>query len=85
MTPNDKIKISVYLDDTRIYTYEASAPTSSERAAKARDHIHAMGRNGLTIGPRDGALEYYPPHRISKIKVSGDFKESNYQGTWEGA
>jgi hypothetical protein len=57
-------KISVYLDDGRVFEYEVASPE------KAREHSHAIALTGYrhTV---DGTLEHYPPHRISKIKCSG--------------
>ena len=57
-------KISVYLDDGRVFEYEV------ETAEKVREHAAAI----ITGGYRhcDGKIfEHYPPHRILKVKSSG--------------
>jgi hypothetical protein len=58
------VKIEVYLDDGRVFSYEVKDP------ARAREHSHAIALTGYRHN--DGEVfEHYPPHRISKIKVSG--------------
>lgn len=57
-------KVSVYLDDGRVFEYEVSD------AAKAREHSHAIIMTGYRRVV-ENELEHYPPHRISKVKITG--------------
>lgn len=65
------IKIAVYLDDGRVFEYETASPD------KAREHTHAIVLTGYrhTVA---GCLEHYPPHRISKVKATGDGIGTSY-------
>ena len=59
------ILIETYLDDGRVFSYAVNDP------AKAREHAFAI----VTTGYRhtvDGCLEHYPPHRIAKVKATGN-------------
>lgn len=61
MVDNSKHKISVYLDDGRVFEYEVDG------AAKAREHCSAIVKGGYRHN--DGVeFEHYPPHRILKVK-----------------
>lgn len=63
--------ISVYLDDGRVYEYDVPTPD------KAREHCAAIVRDGYRHN--DGAtFEHYPPHRILKVKASGDSVPTKY-------
>lgn len=54
-------KISIYLDDGRIFWYNL------ETAEKVREHAAAIIDTGYRHN--DGTVfEWYPPHRIRKIK-----------------
>ena len=54
-------KISVYIDDGRIFDYEVSSPE------KVREHSSAIVTGGYRHN--DGEIfEHYPPHRILKVK-----------------
>lgn len=54
-------KLSVYIDDGRIFTYEV------ESAEKIIEHSSAIITGGYRHN--DGTIyEHYPPHRILKIK-----------------
>lgn len=59
------IKISIYLDDGRVFEYEVVDGN------KAREHSFAITSTGYRH-TADGSLEHYPPHRILKVKCSGD-------------
>jgi hypothetical protein len=61
---SEKQKISVYLDDGRVFEYEVDGE------GKGREHSHAIAMTGYRH-TCDGVLEHYPPHRILKIKVTG--------------
>ena len=70
-----KFKISVYLDDGRVFYYEV------ESAAKVREHTSAIIATGYRHN--DGKVfEHYPPHRILKVK-SNDIP-TNYPDNVEG-
>lgn len=59
------ITISVYLDDGRVYEYDVASPD------KAREHAAAIVSGGYRHN--DGEVfEHYPPHRILKVKTSGE-------------
>lgn len=66
-------KVSVYLDFGVVREYEVDTPE------KGREHADAIVKTGYRAtaeGSED--LEWYPPHRIVKVKVSGA-GESNYK------
>lgn len=58
-----KPTVAVYLDDGRVFEYEVADAT------KAREHAHAIVMTGYRHTTAD-CMEHYPPHRISKIKVT---------------
>jgi hypothetical protein len=59
-------KISVYLDDGRVFSYEVASPE------KAREHSAAIVGGGYRHTTNEtGELEHYPPHRILKVKCVG--------------
>lgn len=61
MLKTNNMKISVYLDDGRVFEYEVSS------AEKVREHAHAIIQTGYRHN--DGnVFEHYPPHRILKVK-----------------
>lgn len=66
--------ISVYMDDGRVFEYATSSPD------KGREHASAIIKTGYrhTEG-KD--LEWYPPHRIVKVKVGGGCESSQYTDT----
>ena len=67
--------VSVYLDDGRVFDYEASDPM------KGREHAAAIVKSGYRhTATGTDELEWYPPHRIVKVKVAGG-GESNYRDT----
>ena len=56
-------KISVYLDDGRVFEYSVSSES------KVREHASAIIMTGYRHN--DGnVFEHYPTHRISKVKSS---------------
>lgn len=65
-------KVQVYLDDGRVFEYDTANPMKGrEHAAKiiATGYRHSEG----------GDLEWYPPHRIDKVKVAGACESSQYR------
>lgn len=73
--------VAVYLDDSRVFEYKTND------AVKAREFAVKMGETGLRALYEDGAgvltWEFYPPHRIDKIKVTPAIA-SNYTGKFRG-
>lgn len=65
-------KISVYLDDGRVFEYEAAD------SMKGREHAAAIIAGGYRHSDGDD-LEWYPPHRITKVKVLGACESSAYK------
>lgn len=67
-------KVSVYLDDGRVREYDVDTPD------KGREHAAAIIATGYRSTPEGGGdLEWYPPHRISKVKVSGAGESTAYR------
>lgn len=63
--------IHIYLDDGRVFEYEVSNPD------KAREHASAIINTGYRH-TAEGVLEYYPPHRILKVKATGEHIDTSY-------
>jgi hypothetical protein len=58
--------ISVYLDCGVVFEYKVKDPM------KGREHASAIIKNGYRHTSKDSNnLEWYPPHRIDKVTVSG--------------
>ncbi len=69
-------KISVYLDDGRVFEYDVAT------AEKGREHASKIIRYGYRHTPEEtDELEWYPPARIDKVKVSGGGESSHYRDT----
>lgn len=67
-------KISVYIDDGRVFEYECSD------AMKAREHVSAIIKTGYRHTPADTEdLEWYPPSRIVKVKSTGSGESTGYK------
>lgn len=67
-------QVSVYLDDGRVFDYEVADPMNGREHASAI--IKAGYRHSQGID-----LEWYPPHRILKVKVIGGSESSKYKDT----
>lgn len=66
--------VSVYMDDGRVFSYYVFDPM------KGREHAYAIIQSGYRHTPEGSSdLEWYPPHRIVKIKVTGGGEGSNYR------
>jgi hypothetical protein len=66
--------VSVYLDSGVVFEYDVADPI------KGREHAAAIIKTGYrhtAEGSND--LEWYPPHRIDKVKVSGGGETSQYR------
>ena len=68
------MKVSVYLDDGRVFEYEVADPI------KGREHAAAIIKTGYRHSDGDD-LEWYPPHRIQKVKVAGACESTQYKDT----
>jgi hypothetical protein len=69
-----KTTLSVYMNDGRVFEY-------SVRSDAAREHASAIIASGYRHTPENETyLEWYPPHRIAKVKIAGA-GESNYKDT----
>lgn len=71
-----EMKLSIYLDDGRIFSYEVSGED------KAREHSHAIAQTGYRHN-NGLVFEHYPPHRILKITTDGPVK-TKYKDTSRG-
>ena len=68
--------VSVYLNTGVVYEYEVSDPI------KGREHAAAIVHSGYRHTPKGSAdLEWFPPHRIEKVKVLGGAESSEYHDT----
>lgn len=72
MSEENKLKISVYLDSGNIFEYFVDSSKS------AREHSSAIIKDGYRHNDGKGTFEHFPPHRISKIKVSGGPVSTKY-------
>jgi len=59
------MKLQIYLDDGRVCEYDHI------NSMKAREHASAIIKSGLRHND-GGMVEWYPPHRISKVKWESD-------------
>lgn len=67
-------QVSVYLDTGVVYAYDVAD------AIKGREHAAAIIKGGYrhtAEGSND--LEWFPPHRIDKVKVAGGGETSAYR------
>ena len=71
--------VKVYLRNSggACYEYIIHGKTKAEVNTKAREHIGQIWANGYRHCGQKGPLEFFPPHWIDKIKVTGDVT-SNY-------
>lgn len=67
-------KISVYLDTGVVCEYDVAS------ADKGREHAAAIIKTGFRSTSGDD-LEWYPPHRIDKVKVSKGAESTKYKDT----
>ncbi len=67
-------KVSVYMDDGRVFEYSVASP------GKGREHASKIIKTGYRHTPvGENGLEWYPPHRIDKVKVSGAAETTAYR------
>jgi len=72
-----KIVIGVYLDCGNVYEYEV------ETEEQAREHAYLITKNGYRSCCNGEQVVFYPPHRITKVKCTGDIT-TNYPDTLRG-
>ena len=72
------MKVSVYLDDGRVFEYEVDSPE------KAREHSHAIVKGGYRHNNGDGVFEHYGSHRVLKVKCTGEPIPTKYKDTSTG-
>ncbi len=65
--------IHVYLDDGRVFAYAIPYDT-----ARAREHAVAIITKGYYHNDGAGECEFYPVHRILKVKVVGIDMPTDY-------
>jgi hypothetical protein len=71
------ITISVYIDDGIVYSYDVKTPES------AREHMSQIIKTGYrhcTISE----LVHFPPHRLLKVKATGEGFTTNYSDKVSG-
>ena len=69
-----KTIVAVYLDSGVVFEYEVVD------AMKGREHAAAIIKSGYRHTPSGSIdLEWFPPHRIEKVKVIGGGESSLYQ------
>lgn len=66
-----KIVIAIYLDNGVVYEYDVSSHEA------CREHADAIVKTGYRH-TRDGEMTHFPPHRIIKVKCSGDGISTKY-------
>lgn len=66
--------IEIYIDNSLVYYYNV------DTLGKAREHADAIIKGGYrhTLEGEDD-LEWFPPHRIQKVKVLGAGESSKYK------
>lgn len=73
ITPMPGCKVSVYIDNSIVYEYAVNDPMSG------REHAAAIIATGYRHTCPNGDLEWFPPHRIIKVKVSGGGESTKYK------
>lgn len=69
-------KVSVYVDTGNVYSYYVDNPF------KGREHAAAIIAGGYRHSPfNSNDVEWFPPHRIEKVKVEGAGESSAYRDT----
>ena len=73
------VTISVYLDDGVVKQYDVFSHES------AREHVSAIIKTGYRSTDNGTAtMVHYPPHRILKVKASGEGISTNYPDRMAG-
>lgn len=66
--------VQVYMDTGVVFEYPVA------NAMKGREHAAAIIASGYRHTEGDD-LEWYPPHRIVKVKISGAAESTQYRDT----
>lgn len=70
----EQCKVSVYIDSGVVFEYKVSG------VSKGREHAHAIITGGYRHTPEHtDDLEWFPPHRIVKVRVLGAGESSRYK------
>jgi hypothetical protein len=71
----EKSTVSVYLDNGVVCSYEVADPM------KGREHAYEIIMHGYRTVVGDNDLEWFPPHRVKKVKVKNGAESSDYRDT----
>lgn len=72
----NRSRVEVYLDNGLVFEYHVDDPM------KGREHAHAIVTTGYRHTPQgSNDLVWYPPHRISQVKVQGGGESTQYKDT----
>ena len=64
--------VRVYLRTGGVcFEYDIEAVTAEALTAKAREHLGKIQAEGYRHCAGDGVLEWFPPHWIDKVKITG--------------
>ena len=66
-----KATIYVYLNGGTKHHYNIEADTQYNLGAKVREHVYAIASGGFRANSGCGEFEWFGPHWIDKIKVTG--------------
>jgi len=74
---SEKATIRVYLRNAggAFFEYDVEAPSANILTAKVREHVGQIAAGGYRHCA-DGVFEWFPPHWIDKVKVTGSIKTS---------
>jgi len=70
--------ITIYLKGGTVHSYKISADTDNWLGAKAREHCHAIMSGGFRANSGCGQFEWFGPHWIDKLKVTGCYVPTTY-------
>ena len=72
-----KATVSVYLRNAggAKFMYDFEAETEEELTVKGREHLGQIATSGYRHCA-DGILEWFPPHWIDKVKITGGIQTS---------
>lgn len=66
--------IAIYMDDGRVFEYDVASPS------KGREHASKIVLTGYRHTPEGSDdCEWYPPHRIDKVKIEGAAESTAYR------
>lgn len=69
-----KATVNVYLRNAggAKFMYDIEAETPEELTVKAREHLGQIQAGGYRHCSIHSVLEWFPPHWIDKVKITGD-------------